>query len=189
MKSLNWSARMAGFYTDITDWIIWKPGAYQYWTADNLQHVITRGFEGHLHLDATLNLFDLSFSGNYTCTRATSESRASRIPAPSGRQLVYLPIHAGNATVTASCKGYFVNWICEYTGKRLTQTGEEITNYEIILNPFLINDIITGKNIRLMNHEFILQLAIMNLFNREYQMVYSRPMPGRNYSLKIGYKF
>ena len=189
MKSLNWSARMAGFYADITDWIIWKPGAYQYWTADNLQHVITRGLEGHLHLDATLNLFDLSFSGNYTCTRATSESRASRIPAPSGRQLVYLPIHAGNATMAASCKGYFVNWICEYTGKRLTQTGDEITSYEIILNPFLVNDIITGKNIRLMNHEFIFQLAVMNLFNTEYQMVYSRPMPGRNYSLRIGYKF
>lgn len=189
MRYLNWSARMAGFYADITDWIIWKPGAYQYWMADNLQHVITRGFEGHLHLDANFNMLELAFTGNFTYTRATSESRDSRIPAASGRQLVYLPIHAGNATMTAACKGYFVNWICEYTGKRLTQTGDEITGYEIILNPFLVNDIIAGKNIRLMKHEFIFQLAVMNLFNREYQMVYSRPMPGRNYLLRIGYKF
>ena len=185
----NYSARIACFYASITDWITWSPSAYQYWMAGNLQHVITRGIESHLNIRASFSRYELALSGNYTFTRATSEHNSSLKPAPAGRQLIYVPRHAGNASLIFTCRDYFVNYILEYTGTRLTQTGEEIIDYEIILNPFLLNDLTAGKNFRLFRQEFLIQFAIRNIFNREYQMIYCRPMPGRNYSVLIGYKF
>lgn len=189
LGAFDLSLKTGGFYANIYDWILWKPTAYHYWVAENIQHVITRGLESHLYIKAAFSGFGFSLSGNYTYTRTTSEKDDVLRPRIDNRQLTYIPVHSGNGALSFVYGDYFINYNLEYTGARLTQTGDEITDYEIILNPFLLSDVVAGTDVRILNQEFFIQIAARNLFDREYQMIYCRPMPGRNYSISIGYKF
>jgi len=186
---LSLSTQLAAFYADIDNWIIWTPTPYRYWTASNIRRVITRGLELQLVARGEMGKWLYQLRSNYTLTRATNESPLADNDLSEGRQLIYIPRHGGNLNINLSRNSWFLNYQLEYSGKRYTQTGNASDAFEIILTPYMLNDMLLGKDIRILDQEFIVQIGLKNIFNTDYQMIYSRPMPGRNYSAILEYRF
>ncbi len=186
---LSLSTQLAAFYADIDNWIIWTPTPYRYWTASNIRRVVTRGLELQLVADGKTGEWLYQLRSNYSLTVATNESPVADNDLSKGRQLIYIPRHGGNLNININRSSWFLNYQLEYSGKRYTQTGNHADAFEIILTPYMLNDLMLGKEIRILEQEFLLQVGIRNIFDTDYQMIYTRPMPGRNYSVILEYRF
>jgi iron complex outermembrane receptor protein len=164
----------------ISDRIVWRPTEYQYWAPENLALVHSRGLEFHIKTIAEFQPVRILFQGNYNLCRTTNSD---------GRQLIYIPVHNLNSWFGLIFKGYQFNCQFGYTGKRYTQTNAEEPDSETILEPYMITDISSGKEFSLQKFRLNVNLSVTNIFNKEYQVVLARPMPGRNYTLTFGLSF
>jgi iron complex outermembrane receptor protein len=173
------NSSVTGYVSQINDWIIWKPTQYQYWAPENVALVFSRGIEFSLKTIMDFHVTKIIFQSNYNLSRTTNESK----------QLTYIPVHTFNMYSGVIYKGYQLYYSLNYTGKRYTQTDNEEENPESILDPYFLNDISVSKEFNLENIAIDLRFAIYNLFDKDYQVILSRPMPGRNYSVILTFSF
>jgi iron complex outermembrane receptor protein len=173
------------FAARVHDWIVWRPTWFRYWEAENLANVFSRGFESQLRVELDWHRFLWTLNGNYAFTRSTNESAMSANDLSRGGQLVYIPVHTSNMHINVARQGYYIGASLAYTGRRYTQPSNELSDFRIDLNPYLLSDIYLGKDFSLGRNDMGVRLAIYNLLNVSYQAVLSRPMPLRNYSLAI----
>ena len=173
------NSSVTGYVSQINDWIIWKPTQYQYWAPENVALVFSRGIEFSLKTIMDFHVTKIIFQSNYNLSRTTNESK----------QLTYIPVHTFNMYSGVIYKGYQLYYSLNYTGKRYTQTDNEEENPESILDPYFLNDISVSKEFNLENTAIDLRFAIYNLFDKDYQVILSRPMPGRNYSVILTFSF
>lgn len=173
------NSAITGYFSRINDWIIWKPTQYQYWAPENLALVFSRGLESSIKTVMDMNHIKIIFQANYNMCRSTN----------SGKQLVYIPVHSFNGYAGILIKGYHLNWQLNYTGKRYTQRDNESENSATILKPYSLSDLSICKEIDLEKLDIDFRLSVRNLFDKEYQVILARPMPGRNYSFIVGFSF
>ena len=173
------NSSVTGYVSQINDWIIWKPTQYQYWAPENVALVFSRGIEFSLKTIMDFHVTKIIFQSNYNLSRTTNESK----------QLTYIPVHTFNMYSGVLYKGYQLYYSLNYTGKRYTQTDNEEENPESILDPYFLNDISVSKEFNLEKITINLRFAIYNLFDKDYQVILSRPMPGRNYSVILTFSF
>jgi iron complex outermembrane receptor protein len=102
---------------------------------------------------------------------------------------MYIPVHAGNIHLSATYDGFYMNYSLCVNGKRYTQTSNTDSFYASVLNPYLLNDLFIGKEITLQKIKGTMQIGVCNIFGAEYQVIRSRPMPGRNYSVMLDVSF
>lgn len=181
--------RLGGFYSDIANWILWKPTPYRYWSASNVRRVVSRGVELRLQTGWAAAGWQCRLNASCTHALATNESPQGTGDNSLHRQLPYLPEYSGNMEARISNAGWFFDYQLVFSGKRFTQSAYAGDGPEIILNPYVLNDLEAGIQMKLFAGEFILKGAVRNLGGTEYMLLYSRPMPGRNYSLILEYRF
>jgi iron complex outermembrane receptor protein len=95
-----------------------------------------------------------------------------------------VPNHLLNATGSLAWKGFTLNYFANYTGRRYTTSDN--SRY---LPPFFISDVQLNKCIPLGKSELELGVAVNNIGAANYQLIAWQPMPLRNYSFFIKYKF
>lgn len=170
---------LTAYVSGINDWILWKPTQYGYWAPENVAQVFSRGLEFNIKTIKEIQAAKMFFQGNYNLSRTTGD----------GKQLIYIPLHAFNMHAGVLFKGFQFNYSLNYTGKRYTRTDNEEESPESILNPYFLNDISASKEFSLDKAAVKLRFAVYNLFNKDYQVILSRPMPGRNYSANVTLSF
>ncbi len=190
-SGFKFSNEITGFVSFIDNWIIWQPsssGAF-YWEANNVKEVLSRGAEyrfsiernyENLRLKSGAN-FSLTFTSNMNAVRSVDESR--------GKQLIYIPKYKGNWFAAAMYKGFTLKYDLDFVGKRYTNSGNEESEYELVLNPHWLSKISLDKWIERNNWRVNLKFTAENLFNEEYQSILWRPIPGRIYSFSIGLNY
>lgn len=179
---LELSLKNTFFVSKISDWILWKPTEYYYWTPVNIKSVLSAGFEIFTELKISARIMQ-KILGNYSFTN--SINLESEIPNDNsiGKQLIYIPKHTANITYFAQYKSISLSANIKYTGKRYTSTS----NYEnFTLKPYTIaNTSISYKKNFTEHYQIILSAEINNVFNTNYQSVLYRAMPRRNYSVSL----
>lgn len=170
---------ITGYLSKINDWILWKPTQYQYWAPENVAIVFSRGIEFGLKTTTDIQNTKIVFQANYNLSRTTNESK----------QLIYIPVHTFNVYPGVQYKGYHLFYSLNYIGKRYTQTDNAEENPGSALNPYFLNDMTLSKDFRLEKAGFNLRFAVYNLFDKDYQVILARPMPGRNYSVILTLSF
>ena len=168
-------SQVGTYYSEVKDWIQWKPTTYRYWVPENVTTVIAYGAEAHLKLNYEINYWKFSASGNYVYSHTTDES---------GLQLIYIPLHHANAFAEIRWKSWNVTYTMEYTGRRKTSMNAN-EFYGFRLNPYILHHASLGKQIRKFNIEFI----VNNITDVDYMAVLWRAMPGRSYEISLNYKF
>ena len=123
---LNLKYNLTAFRNNIHDMILWHPGAYSYWTADNIKSVNTSGLESSLSLNYSSGKFNSSLNSNYSYTRATTSESATPNDASIGKQLIYIPLHQANASLSVNYRMFYASWIIDCDRKtvpdsRITQ--------------------------------------------------------------------
>jgi outer membrane cobalamin receptor len=76
-----------------------------------------------------------------------------------------------------------------YTGRRYTQSSNEWSHFESVLNPFWLTSAVLEKRFETGNWNISAQLKADNLLNINYQQILWRPMPGRHYSFTLAFRW
>lgn len=178
---------LTGYASWIDDWIIWRPSDFRYWTAENIKKVFARGLEANLRTGWQGSGFAVTLHGNYAFTRTTNREPLSEEDESVDRQLIYIPVHKANLMLDASWKGFYFYYLWSFTGERYTTSSNETTRHT--LPAYDLHNLTLGKKLRAGGTEFDLQLKINNLFDKNYQAILWRAMPGRNYLAVVKFSF
>lgn len=180
-KQWQIEGRLTGFHRQIEDWILWVPaGAQNFWSANNVTRVWSRGLEARLELRKNWSQGSLSWRSGYDFIRSTNELTLNRPDLAAGAQLIYTPIHQAFASMQIKWKNASVYYRHRYTGP--TQG---------------INESIPGFQLGQLRAQYRLYTSIAspqfffevhNLWNADYVVVERRPMPGRYFRTGIRFK-
>lgn len=177
-------SKIAFYASDIQDWIQWRPTSFRYWVPENVARVFARGLEFQQHFNIDLDKVNVSLRAHYAYTKTTDESPVAQIDNYSGRQLIYIPRHHGNLLLQVKHNKLYLNAGLELIGQRRTSYNDDQEWFDYLPSYQLLN-ISSGYHFR----DFELGFKINNLFDKSYQAVMWRPMPGRNYECVISYRF
>jgi iron complex outermembrane receptor protein len=172
------------FSSVVDQWIIWLPQSSGIWTPDNIQKVWSRGieWEGNTHLIAGDFVFNLS--ENYTYTLSTNQKKTSSLDNSFEKQLIYTPRHNASGELRVDYKRLFIVINQVYTGKRFVTTDNSA-----FLKGYTLTNLSFGTNLKCKKQLFTLQLNANNIFNKEYQTIQYRPMPGRGFKVSAIWNF
>lgn len=151
------------------------------WSTQNLGAVAIQGIESSLQFDVQLDsAWSLSGLVSYTFQQAldvtNKESRKYK------NQLPYTPFEILKANTSVSYQKWVLNWGMIYNGYRYS-LGENIeANF---LPSWHVHNLSLGKKITAKKGVFELQFSVKNIFGKQYSIIKSFPMPGRNYLASI----
>lgn len=159
----------------INDWIIWFGGSI--WTPHNIATVYSRGLETENSLQWRVNKdWKIELGLNTAYVLATTTQSYVPNDGSIGKQIPYSPRYNGQANAGLSYKNIHFNYNHTYTGYRFITTDE--SQYLLPYNTGNVQLLYTLKVI-----DWPLQLTVQcnNIWNRRYEVVKDRPMPGINF--------
>lgn len=179
-----------GYASRISDWILWVPGTGGIWSAENVQEVFARGIESQLELKGA------GFGAEYQSERergaayllrlkytlALSEdvgTGAGLLPA-GGNQLIFIPQHSFAGTFRLEAVRWFAEVRPSWTGRQYVTRDNSGS-----LDPFFLTDITAGWRRYTSRNHIRVSLTLENAFNKEYQVIQNRPMPGRGIMMTL----
>jgi iron complex outermembrane receptor protein len=112
-------------------------------------------------------------------SQGTSESDNSV-----GKQLIYVPEHQAKGQLSVHFGKLFMLYGHEFTGMRYTTSDNEssLPSYQLGFASF-------GYEHTLNKHSVGITFTVDNLFDKAYQSIAWRPMPGRSFLINLKYQF
>jgi outer membrane cobalamin receptor len=185
-KTFFLETSITGYFMKMLDLIVWLPveGNSAIWNPVNYKEVLSRGIEFGLNLTYQVSGFQFKMMNNYNYCRSTNQTGLNEQDASVGKQLIYIPEHILNSTLTAEKSGFLASYNFTYTGIRYTQSDN--TAYMPAYN---LSNLIFQKSFYLKKIVLSLQVEINNLFDLDFQSIANRPMPGRYYTGTLKFRF
>ena len=97
-------------------------------------------------------------------------------------QIPYIPIHSGTAIAGIEYKDWNINYSFIYTGERYDSRANIPANY---IQPWYTSDLSISKKMSLKGIQSKIMIEVNNLFNQQYEVVRSYPMPGTNFRITL----
>ena len=156
------------------DLIQWQPGAGGIWSPVNIRESRNHGLEVALQGTKEFSGHRLNWNLRYDFTRATDEELDT--------QLIYVPEHRANGLLSYVWKTWAAQYQLQYTGEVFTTTSNTVKLDDYAVSNLELSKYFKDGNIQL-------RFQMNNLFDKSYESVAYRPMPGRNYNLNLNFKF
>jgi iron complex outermembrane receptor protein len=178
-KQLFFTQDMAVYNRQLHDWIVWFGGAI--WTPHNIAVVRSRGAETENRLVFHTGSWQFHLGLNAAYAMATTIS--SYIPGDNsyGRQIPYTPRYQWQANAGFSYKGLYVNYNHCYTGYRYITTDESAW-----LAPYETGNVQLMYRNQWQQAKWYATLQCNNIWDRRYEVVSGRVMPGVNWLAALG---
>ena len=155
--------------------IQWKPNASGNWSPSNIAKATSYGAEVVLNWNKKIRNHALDFNANYGYTVSKD--------ALSDKQLVYVPLHKFNSSLAYTFQRITLNYQYLFTGFVFTSSDNSR-----VLEEYQVSNL--GINYDFGNTTtYKLGFQVGNLWNKNYQTVSQRPMPGRNFNLYLIFNF
>ncbi|MCH7534653.1 MAG: TonB-dependent receptor plug domain-containing protein [Bacteroidetes bacterium] len=183
-KKIEIEGEVTGYISRIKNWILWTPGGGYTWTAENLKEVYRRGFELSFKAKFKIRKLNVESKSIYGYSNATNEIGIGEADLSVGKQLIYVPLHNVQTYVRLKYKKYTLTYENSYTGRRYITTDN--TWY---MPAFTIGNLVVGKVFEKNKMDVDVKLRVYNIWNRQYQSIPNRPMPGMYYGASIGIRF
>jgi iron complex outermembrane receptor protein len=178
-SSLMLDYEISLFRNSIKDLILWRPGIYSYWTADNIQNVSTMGVETSVSLKYKSGRFTTSLDASYSFTKAYDDADESP-----KNQLLYIPENQASVSWQMVYGNISFTWLSNLTGRRYITADNSKA-----LPGYNLNTISTGYKFIFKEQLLGIHFCIDNLFDIDYQSIAYFPQPGRSYSMKLLIQF
>jgi iron complex outermembrane receptor protein len=191
LGKIKFKNEVTSYISKINNWIMWQPasnGAY-YQEAGNVKNVFSRGLEYQLSGNFEMKGIVFSSGGNYAYTHTANVDAVNTADKSRGKQLVYIPKNKGNYFLSAGWKNITVRYDMTFTGKRYTKSSNQESDFEKVLNPYMLGKVTVDHRIDWNKFRLNTKLVVENIFNTTYQSILWRPMPGRFYSISIGIRY
>ncbi len=176
------SATVDAYYNKITDKIIAYPTKnLAVWSMRNLGSVEIKGIDvtGNVSLQPCEKL-RINLSGNYTYQRAldvTNSDPASEEGRTYKHQIAYTPRVSGSGQVGIETSWVNLSYSFLFSGKRYA-VGQNIAANR--LDSYSDHSISASRDFRIKKVTTSLSVEILNIMNKNYEIVKSFPMPGRS---------
>lgn len=166
------------FNRDVRNWIYWLGGAI--WTPHNLAEVHSRGVETETKITWNHQKTALSLGVKTAYVLATTIQSYLPDDGSIGKQIPYTPRYNGAVNLGMVWGRFLVNYNHHYTGYRFVTTDE--SQY---LRPFQVGNLQMAYTIPLSAYSFAVSAQVRNIWDRRYEIVSGRPMPGRNFLISL----
>lgn len=167
----NISFGINGYYISTKDMIKWLPNTSEIWSPINIDDVQIYGLEGELNTSYSISEKQkVSLMANYAYT--VSEDKATN------EQLIYVPFHRGNASLTYNLANYGLYYQFMVNGP-VSIIGGELKGYNVSNIGFTYSGQIQSKI------KYELGITLNNLLDRYYENIALRPMPNRNIQTQL----
>lgn len=173
-KAKNFKFTLTGYYIKLRDMLRWVPTG-SVWRPENVGKVNTYGVESLINWQKTIGSSRFVFDGTYAYTVSREDG--------STEQLIYVPFHKATASFAYSYKNISAYYRHLYNGKVFytSDNSSQIDAYNVsTLGAEYHFKLMQGLDIGAQVH---------NLWDKAYQNVTMRPMPGRNYTMYLNFKF
>lgn len=182
-------AQVDAYYIEVENKIVAMPTSNQFrWTMLNLGQVEIRGIDVALQGEwAWGKNWHFGSRINYTYQKAQDFTPPNKTPETNeenyyGDQIPYIPWHSGSVVLNGSYKSWDVNYSFIYIGDRYNQNANIPENF---VQAWYTSDLSAGKTFRWGGKTAKATVAVNNLFNQQYEVVQSYPMPGTNFKITI----
>ncbi len=182
-KQFHFKAEGTYFQSEIENWIIWLPDG-SLWTPQNKRAVSSKGIEAKLETSVFIGKVLLKLNGAYTFVSSTVKEGATETDASIGKQLIYVPKHQAKANISVHVSRLFLLYGHNYIGLRYTTSDNQSS-----LPAYQLSYVSFGYTHKFKKHAIGLNFTIDNLFNKDYQTIAWRPMPGRSFLINLNYQF
>ncbi len=176
-KFKNASFSAIFYHNKIKDMIRWVPKGGGKVSPENTTKVEIYGFEAIANWSKKLGNHQLQFNGTYGYTSSQNEK--------TGKQLIYVPYHKITAGFDYTFRKFALNYQYLYNGEVYTQSDN---NPKEKVDWYLISNLGIDCNFGKIN-SYKIGFKVLNLFNEKYETVESRPLPGRNFTINLTFKF
>lgn len=184
IKNSELNLDVIGFYNYVSNWIIWLPTEFSYWSPTNLKEVENKGIEATFSLSSTINKLTIKHNANYAYTSSTNIKTDNELDNSIDKQLIYVPFHKFNYTLGATFKNTSIYYNYNYTGLRFISTDN---NW--YMPTYFIHNASISQQIKFKKVNLTASFKANNLLNQDYQAMAYRAMPGRNFLFSISLKF
>lgn len=173
LKTMN--LKLNTFYIETSKLIQWKPNnSLGYWSPINISSTKHYGFEAELGVRKHIKKHNFYFSAFYSYTK--TEDLEKQQP------LFYVPIHKANTSLSYNYKSFTAFYQHLYNGE-VDVVGRTLDGFDVGNLGFSYH--LNTKT----KMDYIVDFKINNLYNSYYENVALRPMPNRNFNLKLTLKF
>jgi iron complex outermembrane receptor protein len=181
-NSLTLRYEFTRFSNNVTDWILWQPSLNDknIWTPQNVNKVWARGFENDLSVSFPADKLLIKTSLSYSYTRSTKEKSDAPGDITYRKQLIYVPVHKGLASISMRYHGYSFYYAQSFTGTRYS-SKDNVNSIE----PYSLGNLSVSKNLKYQQFQFNISFQVNNLWNSVYQVMPYYPMPLRNFQLNL----
>lgn len=179
-SSIDWQYEITTYNRKIHNWIIWSRLEDQsFFSPQNIAKVWSRGIEQNLDIKYLWNGGEqfLGLKMNASFQKSTNEIAIGNPQLAEGEQLIYTPRYQAGFKSTLALKKM------NFTYRHLLTGGYRGINLN--LPPYDLGYIDVNVKWTLFNQDGVAYLRINNIWNREYQVIENRPMPGLNFMTGI----
>lgn len=173
------------FFNEVNNKIIAVPTQNLFvWSMRNIGKVQTKGMELQLdqHAQITKNLI-LDLSVNYTYQQAQDISDKSSITY--NQQIPYIPLETFSGVASVQYHAFTLHYTLIFNGFRYIAAENTWGN---MLPGWWVSDVGLSWEGKTKKSGYLIKAEAINLFNEQYTVIKSFPMPGRSFSLTIGLK-
>lgn len=173
------------YFNRVKDKIVAIPQNMFIWHMTNLDKVHATGLD--LMLDVTMELnrrHSLMLSGNYSYQRVKPKTHPGN--PDYNKQVAYTPVHSGAASLT--WKNPWLNVVFHTTGaseRYGTNTNIAVSR----ISGYMDCGVGLYRSFSIKKHNLDLRADLLNIFNKQYEIVAEYPMPGISWKLTFSYNF
>lgn len=176
-QNLNFNTidiKLNTYYIKTTDLIQWRPDSSGIWKPINVAEAQSYGIELEAQTSINFNKHRFNVAGHYSYT--VSENVATQ------KQLIYVPFHKGNASMSYNYRQFSMFYQHLFVGEVFI-IGSRLKGYNVG-NIGVAYHLNTNNKIT-----YEVDFRVQNVYNKNYQNVALRPMPNRNYQILLTLKF
>ncbi|HSF56237.1 MAG TPA: TonB-dependent receptor [Algoriphagus sp.] len=174
--NFSWDQSLTYYRMHVDNWIIWLPQG-SVWSPENIREVQNQGIEYQGKANWKTGSFEWELGLSYTFSEALDLTSEPSNP----KQLPYTPKHQANGNLSAEFKGFELNLSSFFVGPRAIGTG----NARILDSYQIWNTGLTFSELKWGSLRFPLSFQVLNLLDKDYQVLYLRAMPGRSYQFNL----
>lgn len=179
-----WEAEVSYFNIDTEDRIVWMPGSNSIWSPKNIHHVKSTGIELKAEWRSMSEAFVLGYA--HTISNTIKKNMDGPDDQTANKQLPYLPTETAAFNGSLNYGAASLNIHHVFTGFRyITETNDP----KFVLPAFQKTDVNLILRIPFEHVIMKTKFEVNNLFNADYQIIASYPMPLRTYvaTLEVQY--
>ncbi|MEN2402979.1 TonB-dependent receptor [Flavobacterium sp. MC2016-06] len=173
----NISLTQTFYYIKIKDLLQWVPGKNGIWSPQNTSKVNSYGTETLLSWKKQFGKNSFGLNASYAYTASKDEETKN--------QLFFVPYNKVTGAVSYSRNKLSAYYQFLYNGFVYTRADN---NPNEIINDYMISNLGIDYDFKFLD-SFKLGFKVLNLFNKDYESLEERPMPGRNFNMYLTLKF